>query len=102
MYIYVVTRIIEGKLEDHTRNIPNLGVHTSFESAYRHYKAVVEDRCKHFNLRWNRSTEERFTKDTRCIVTNEAMITWRHPLTPMNQSDDVREIIRLEQWKVIK
>lgn len=44
-YVYIVTRITYPKQEGITE-IPNLGVHTSYKKAIRHYQSVREDRWK--------------------------------------------------------
>lgn len=42
-YVYMVTTITEG-LPEGFRCIPNLGAHSSLESAVKHFKGVLADR----------------------------------------------------------
>jgi len=42
-YVYVVTRIMKS-VKPGIIEIPNLGVHTSYEKAETHFKSVVDDR----------------------------------------------------------
>ena len=42
-YAYIVTRIM-SKTTPGVTDIPNLGVHSKFERAIKHYESVVKDR----------------------------------------------------------
>jgi hypothetical protein len=47
-YVYVVTRIAHNE-HAHIREIPNLGCHSSYKKAERHYKSVYADRVARYN-----------------------------------------------------
>jgi hypothetical protein len=84
-HVYIVTRIVE-KLTNGIREIPNLGVHTSFKKALQHYNSVIVDRGA--NSVWN---IENF---------NDPITSERTTLLATFWSVDHQEEVRLEKWKV--
>jgi hypothetical protein len=88
-YVYVVTRICEG--DSLGTPIPNLGVHTSFKKAKRHFDAIVDSRIKHdAQVMWGGNYDTITHPFDRYVVVNKAII----------YEGDFKEELRLEKWKV--
>lgn len=85
-YAYIVTRIIKNNLEGVT-NIPNLGVHTSYARALKHYRGVVSDRLRLPYTDDLRVNQKQPMGEERCIVLDDLYV-----------GDG--ETVRLEKWKV--
>lgn len=86
-YAYVVTRIVSELLPGITE-IPNLGVHSSYVKAIKHYDSVLKDRAKQFNVKVNNhSLGDFLIKKDRFAV-----------LRSFTTADG--EEVRLEKWAV--
>ena len=84
-HVYIVTRIVE-KLTNGIREIPNLGVHSSFKKALKHYNSVLINRGASNTLNV-KNFNDPITKDRNTILA----VYW---------SVDSQEEIRLEKWKL--
>lgn len=88
-YAYIVTRIVEGQTIG--TPIPNLGVHTTFKKARRHFEAVVESRVKDgHQVVWGKNYNTLLEDWDRYVVVNTAHIL----------EGSVTEELRLEKWRV--
>lgn len=82
-YAYVVTRIM-FKFQDGVMHIPNLGVHSSYKKAKKHFNSVVKDRQK----TENGYKVHRPTYDTPVSIMDE------------HSFPNIGEWVRLERWQV--
>lgn len=90
-YVYVVTRVVNG--DSLGTPIPNLGVHSSYKKAKRHFDVIIKDRHDSdyrvlINHRTNLPPEEEWRK--RYVVANKAYAC----------KDNVTEELRLEKWRL--
>ena len=92
-YAYIVTRITRNN-QDGITEIPNLGVHSNFIKAKRHFKSVYDSRTKEGDISvigYDMGTMEyanpSLDKDERYVVIQSAITS-------------KGEEIRLEKWRV--
>jgi hypothetical protein len=86
-YIYVVTRIVEGKYAGNP--IPNLGVHSTLKKALSHFDSVVESRVAHgYEKVYHRYFGKNIEREERYKVVWEVLV--KNPC-------EVEEL-RLEKW----
>jgi len=85
-YIYVVTRITKNA-DPGVFEIPNLGVHTSYKRAQKHYDSVVADR--------KTRTSGHSTLSRECPLVTSKMTLMREDCFYL-----LGETLRLERWSV--
>lgn len=95
-YVYMVTSLIEG-LPRGTRNLPNLGLHTSLAKARRHYNSVINYRKdRGYQIHWDNHGIMEFYKDERYLVAREAYLSKSNPDGQTKEYEN----LRIEMWKV--
>lgn len=85
-YVYIVTRTVKNEPAN-ILEIPNLGVHTSYEDARKHFDSVRLSRIQHGAR--NLWTHPGFTQPGPCSVVRSSFFTYENGQT---------EEIRLEKW----